>query len=1201
MAFTEAQNKAIDTRDKTILVSAAAGSGKTTTLTERIIRLLTNKDDPADIGRFLIVTFTNASAADLRSKITSAVSKALAADPSNRHLNRQLLKLGKAKICTMDSFYYDVVKENFQALGVGASSRIIDSNQRTVMMNEILSSLISQRYEESEDFALAIDCFLDSRGRSSAEKELISLYEKLSGYPEFLDFLRKDSEALEKEAESSFFESRSGKAIKGFCLDFLDYAVSSLSELCGLAQGGELACYYPSVLYDHDHFAQTRDAVMSGDYGEACRLFCSYAKVKRGSVKKKTEESANFTAQQDDLQKEYVKLRDKYFSQSQEACARILGRNALFCREIYGLLCEFDRRFSQRKRSLGVLDFTDNKRMTLKLFVGEDLQPTEYAKEYAKRFDAIYIDEYQDTDLVQDTIFRAISRPDNRFMVGDIKQSIYRFRGANPTVFAGYKNTFPDVDASRESDDCAIYMSENFRCDRGVVDFSNAVSDFIFSKGANSIGYVEKDALVCSKNILPEGREQKKAEFTMIRTYNAGSKEYKSDPRRYGGKGVELEAKYVAAKISELLRGEEYCEDHGVLRPIEPKDIAILARTKAAAAAFAEALEKANIPCSTLTAESYFENPEVLLAICLLQVIDNPQKDVYLAGLLRSPLYGFNLDELARIRKRGTKGLSLYDNLCEAAERETGECAEKIKYFCQKLELYREQARILPVDKLLRYLYFDTDMLSFAAPAQEGEDNYTVRERRANLLVLYEYARNFESGSFKGLYSFICFIRDTIEAKQTVEPAGRSGDSNIVSIMTVHSSKGLEFPVCFITSCGRNMNRADSGAVAFSRDIGVSASFRDGTGLAVLRNPVIEAIKQRNSLEDSEEEMRVLYVAMTRARERLFLVGSYTGETRFRNISELSRNPHSYSVMTAPNWDTWISAALGGKEDLCDIRELEPYEVQEPVALEREARENVTADPERIEDYKRLFLERFDFKYDDRFTGIPAKMSVSRLYPGVLDTAERESDDREIEIPEIKNAPAFLLEDSQRASGAERGTATHLFMQFCDFENARSAGARAEAKRLAQKGFIFKDSIELMNFGQLEGFFKSEFFSSLSKAKRVWREQRFNLLLPASKFTENPAMAESLGDTRLAVQGVIDLVFEDEKGDLILADYKTDYLTAEEKENPSLALKKLGERHREQLSYYREAVKQIFGREPSRVCIYSLPLGMALDIETDKI
>lgn len=1201
MGFTDAQNKAIDTRNKTILVSAAAGSGKTTTLTERIIRLLTDDENPADIGRFLIVTFTNASAADLRSKITAAVSKKLASDPSNRHLNRQLLNLGKAKICTMDSFYYDVVKEYFATLEISASSRIMDPNQREIIMHEILSSLIAQRYEESSDFAIAMDCFMDSRGTSSAENSLLFLYTKLSGYPEFLSFLKQDSEILEREADGPYFESRSGKAIKGFCLDFLDYAVPALSGLCDTAQDSTLACYYPSVLYDRDHFALTQRAIVAGDYSEAFRLFASYAKVPRGSVKKKTEESESFVTLHKKLQGEYEKLGEKYFSQSEEACARILRHNALFCREAYALLSEFERRFAERKRSLGVLDFEDNKRFTLDLFVGKDGNPTEYAKEYSKRFDAIYIDEYQDTDMVQDTIFRAISRPDNRFMVGDIKQSIYRFRGANPTVFAGYKSSFPDVDASGDGDECGIYMSENFRCDKSVVDFSNAVSDFIFSKGKNSIGYVEKDALGFSKLIQPGGREQKKAEYTMLRTYTAGSKEYKSDPERYGGRGIDHEAKYVAAKISELLRGEEYCEDHGTLRRIEPRDIAIIARTNSAAAVFAQALEQANIPCSVKDAKSYFENPEVLLAVCLLNVIDNPQKDVYLAGLLRSPLYGFNLDELARIRKRGTKGLSLYDNLCEAAECETGECAEKIKYFLDKLALYREQARILPVDKLLRYLYFDTDMLSFATPGQDDDDNYAVRERRANLLVLYEYARNFESGSFKGLYSFICFIRDTVEAKQTLEPAGRSGDSNIVSIMTVHSSKGLEFPVCFITSCGRKMGRSDKDSVAFSREIGVSASFRDKTGFAVLRNPVLEAVRQQNSMEDIEEEMRVLYVALTRARERLFLVGSYTGEARFRSISELSEYPNTYSVMTAPTWDVWISAALNGKEGLCDVRELEPYEIEEPVAFKREEEESESADPKRIEEYKKLFLERFDFKYDDRFTGVPAKMSVSRLYPGVLDIAERESDDRQIEIPEIKNAPAFLLESKERAGGAERGTATHLFMQFCDFENAKSAGPRIEAQRLSEKGFIFRESIELINFGQLERFFESDFYASLSRARKVWREQRFNLLLPASKFTESKETAIALGDTRLAVQGVIDLVFEDENGNLTLADYKTDYLTVEERENPALASEKLTKRHKEQLSYYREAVKQIFGREPSRVCIYSLPLGEAVDIDTDSI
>ncbi len=1196
--FTDAQQKAIDTRDKTILVSAAAGSGKTTTLTERIIQLLTAKENPADISRFLIVTFTNASAADLRSKITGAVSKALAQDPSNRHLNRQLLQLGRAHICTMDSFYYDVVKENFQALGVGASSRIIDTNQRAVIMNEILSSLIAERYEQSDDFALAMDCFLDSRGSSSAEKELISLYEKLSGYPEFLDFLKNDSEALERECRAPYLESRSGSAAKGFCLDFFDYALSVLCDLCHEAEGGELACYYPSVLYDFNHFGETRAAVLAGDYGKAFGLFGSYAKVARGRVKKKTEESERFSKLQDKIRSEYEKLGDRYFAQSEGACTELLRRNALFCREIYELLTEFDRRFTEKKRAIGVLDFTDNKRMTLDLFV-KDEQPTEYAKEFAQRFDAIYIDEYQDTDLVQDTIFRAISHPDNRFMVGDIKQSIYRFRGANPAVFASYKNTFPDVDEAT-GDECAVYMSENFRCDKGVIDFTNAVSDFIFSKGENSIGYVEKDALVCSKGIVPEGREQKKAEFTMIRSYSANSKQCREAPELFGGKGVEHEAKYTAAKICELLRGEEYCEDHGILRRIEAKDIAILARTKAAAKVFAQALERVNIPCSVLEAENYFENPEVLLAICLLNVIDNPQKDVYLAGLLRSPLYGFNLDELARIRKRGTRGLSLYDNLCEAAERDEGETTEKIRYFLDKLSLYREQARVLPVDRLLRYLYFDTDMLSFVTPG-EDDDNYSVRERRANLLVLYEYARSFESGSLKGLYSFICFIRDTIEANQTVEPAGRSGDSNMVRIMTIHSSKGLEFPVCFVTSCGRSMRRTDTAAVAFSREIGVSAAFRDKTGLATLKNPVVEAIRQKNSLEDSEEEMRILYVALTRARERLFLVGSFSGDTRYRTIAELSAFPHKYGVMNAPDWDAWISAAIEGREDICAMNVLEPSEVEQAEPMDNGEQSGGEVTQEEIARCESLFRERFGFAYDDRHVGVPAKLSVSRLYPGVLDSAERESEDRRIEIPEIKNAPAFLLEGESGASGAERGTATHAFMQFCDFANAQKSGARVEAARLADKGFIPAESLRLINFRQLERFFDSGFFASLSGAKKVWREQRFNLLLPASKFTESEAVASSLGDTKLAVQGVIDLVYEDAEGNLILADYKTDYLTPEEIENPALATAKLTERHGEQLSYYREAVRQIFGREPARVCIYSLPLGEAVDIETKEI
>ena len=280
MGFTDAQNKAIDMRNKTILVSAAAGSGKTTTLTERIIRLLTDCQNPADIGRFLIVTFTNASAADLRAKITSAVSKALAADPANAHLNRQLLKLGSAHICTMDSFYLDVVKENFQSLGIGASVRIIDPNQREILMTEIMSALVSARYEESSDFADAMDCFMDSRGSSKVEEELIALYTKLSGYPEFIEFLKTDGEMLEKEAKGPYFESRSGKAIRSFCLDFFNYALPVLNRLCDEAET-EFPSYSPSISFDRDHMTNTYDAIAQGVYNRSYDLFSYYANVGR--------------------------------------------------------------------------------------------------------------------------------------------------------------------------------------------------------------------------------------------------------------------------------------------------------------------------------------------------------------------------------------------------------------------------------------------------------------------------------------------------------------------------------------------------------------------------------------------------------------------------------------------------------------------------------------------------------------------------------------------------------------------------------------------------------------------------------------------------------------------------------------------------------------------------------------------------------
>ncbi len=1210
--FTPAQLSAINTSGKTVLVSAAAGSGKTTTLTERIIRRLTDEKNPADISRFLIVTFTKAAAADLKSKISAALGAELAKNPAARHLQKQMMKLGSADICTIDSFYLSVVRDNFELLSLPAGISMIDESELAAIKLRIMGEVIEDFYEEKKEaFRPLMDCFMGSRGILDAEEPLIKLHNTLSGYPDFLEILRKNAEKLKNEASMPFFSTRAGKCISEYCLGFFDYCekiyADALDEI--KQDDAAFAAYGPSFTYDRDHFGKTKEVILSGDYGESARLFGAYSKISLKSLRNCGEILEQFKTLRSDICDNYAKIGKDFFSYSEEILSGDASKMSELCMMLYDLLSEFEKRFSEEKRSRQSCDFTDNKRFALKLFIDEDGNPTELAGEYSKKYDEIYIDEYQDTDIVQDRIFDAISNGRNRFMVGDIKQSIYRFRGAKPSVFADYKNGFPLLELSEKSDNCAIYMSENFRCDNTVIKITNLICGFIFRKGPNSIGYIDSDDLVFGKRIKPEGREMARAELAVVRAYTKTALDKMTDEERAEkeGDGGELEIRYVVSEIARLLSDpNEKCEQGGELRRLRPSDIAILTRGNAAANAFAKALSDVGIPCSARTTVNYFENPEVLLMMSLLNVIDNPQKDVYLAGVLRSPLFGFDMGDLIKIRRSASESGSFFDDLVSAAENADEESLrEKISFFLEKLELYRHMSRLLPIDKLLRYLYSDTLILSYVGGDEENDD-MSVAERRANLLLLYDYARRYEAGSYKGLYSFIGYVNDIIESNQTVEPPATTGTADVVSVMTVHNSKGLEFPVCFVSYIQKPMrNNQTKAGIEFDYDMGLGLKFGTESGFATLENAIHRALVIRNECEEIEEEMRILYVAMTRARERLYLTGHVLSDAWESKAALRAKYASEYSIMRCSCYLDFVATAYNAMsdedKDFLTVKKLQPKDIPllEEIGYERGEVPAKTDDTEKADDdVFELFKKRFGFEYEySHLSKLPAKLSVSRLFPRVLDQVDEES---ERELTSLREKPAFLLPASERATGAERGTATHTFMQFCDFERAEKSGVNEELALLCEKGFISRETAALVNTYQLEKFFSSSFYkglkASISEGGRMWREQRFNIEMPAALFTEDEDFRSKIEDEKITVQGIIDLVLVDKAGNIILCDYKTDHLTSEELASPALAAKMLSERHGTQLSYYKEAVKQIFGKAPGRICIYSLPLGEAVDI-----
>ncbi len=1195
--WTAAQQAAMDIRGKTLLVSAAAGSGKTATLTERIIRRITDETAPVDLSELLIVTFTRAAAEELKTRIFAALSEALAHDPTSRHLTSQLVKLGSAKISTIDSFYLELLRTNFSALGLSASFRIADPSEMELLSKRMMEESIEHLYETDDRFPAFAECFTGMRNAQALTDTLFDVFEQVSTVPEGIEFLRLSAKRCREAADANadFLATPFGELLRTHATDAVRHALSVFEAACeevGLS-AEQSAAMLPSFAYDRQFCMTLLDALAdpSEGYRRACEVLESFAPVRLKRVKDEfvTEESERFKALRTDLHKQLRELHKRSFTKSEDVIRRAMADTAEYTELLYAVLADYAARMSEEKQKRNMLDFSDIRRYTLRLLVDKDGKPTEVARQYAEQFSEIYIDEYQDVDRVQDMIFCAISRPDNRFMVGDIKQSIYSFRGAEPSVFAEYRAAFPPYDKEAENaSGVTVFMSENFRCDETVIDFTNLVCARLFYACAESIGYCEADDLVFAKKPPSEDYRPPKVRVCVAcgSTTDAVPADGESAEEERPEKRV-LEAEYIAYEIHRLITQETKADG----TPITAGDIAVLFRSRSMSPYVADALAEYGILCSESDSARYFEDPDVLMVLSLLNTVDNPRRDIFLAGTLRSPLFGFDMNDLIRIRTACDASHSLYDALLSYGEREDA-LAEKCRRFDALLCDLRRHAASLPADRFLRILFESELFLSSGLLCDSDVSG------GGNLLRLYEYARTFEAGSFKGLYNFIEMINTLIEEGAQIKLPPKAASSDRVNLMTIHQSKGLEFPVCFVCgTAGRFNTRDRQASLLLEYPVGVAMKLSDSTGFARINTPMRESLASHLTARQNEEEMRVLYVALTRARERLYVTASSASdkETIVQKLRRHAAFCDRHTLLRCTSYLDWLllpfaeeqpscaelsfvypDTGMPAEADLCTEEESQPIPSDEPL-------------------YE-LLRDRFAFRYPyEELRRIPAKLSVSRLSPDVLDEGDTAPDlfaEKRKKIPDL-----FVSGEPTRASAAERGTATHLFLQFCDFSSLRRRGIKEELARLVEKRFLPDHIASLVYTEELETFLDSELMERLQRAKRIVREQRFNLLLPASAFTAEDMRREALRDETVAVQGVIDLVLVGEDGAPELYDYKTDRLTKEELSDPVLAQRRMRERHGLQLSYYAHAAELLFGKPCSRLGIYSTHAGRLFDIE----
>ena len=1195
MQYTEKQQQAFGTRDRTLLVSAAAGSGKTAVLTKRIIDSLLDENHPTDITRLLIVTYTKAAAEDMRAKITKSLSAALAAQPENKHLAHQLMLIGSASISTIDSFYFDLVRTHFEAAGVSPTVRIADENELNAEKKDFMNRTVDTMFRDFPDFTEVSDALCNLRAEESLTELLLKIYDELSPLPEFLEALTRSADDLDAHADTPL-QSGMGEVFLAQCRRYADYGRKITADFDRLIEAEEkkdaLLKKYGAVHAElTEKVALLADGVEKKDYNLLRGALMTDFSRLGGSKVASGEEFENIIAAETLLRSELKKFGKDYGTFSEEEIAKSAGRTAALLRLIYEALTRYRKEFSEWKAQRELCEFNDIAHAAYHLLVGADGKPTELARAVSAEYDAVYIDEYQDVNALQDATFAAISTGRNRFMVGDIKQSIYRFRGSEPELFAEYRKSFPTFVPGEEGDCGSIVMSECFRCDEPIIDFTNTVFRFLFSRNAERIGYTPADDLNFAKPT-----DARAPGYTpppcVVYCFETESKK-KNDPDAQGDETKEpsseekAEIRLIVQRIKHLLN-----EKKADGTDIEPRDIAVLFRSKNNVSVLAKALITAGIPVNNTCKKNLFETPEVLCVYSLLAVIDNPLRDISLSATLRSPFFGFTLADLINIRRNADDSFSLFEALRATAKGETP-LAAKCRLFEEKLTRWRALAANLPVDRLLRELYRDISVFSLA----KGEKGLAA-VRRGNLEQLYEYARSFEANGFQGLYRFIRFVDELMKKDPQTDEVAAAG--NAVNLMTIHHSKGLEYPVCILANAGSGFSLKDT-------KYSFLLNGRLGCAMLLPNAGVISRAKTfwRQSLATEaatlyrEEEMRVLYVAMTRARERLIVTGAISN-TQANQAADYARPTAGIFASAGNSYLSWILTALKAGEcgKYVTLHELKENEIK---GTDNEATVPVKDTAPAAMDAN-VLRERFSFRYPyAHLSKLPAKLSVSRLTPQVLDVFDTDgAPSPEDLLPAdaeqvLRGFERPFLEKTERTAptAAERGTATHEFLQFCDLSKARE-NVPTELERLISQGFLPESARDAVRMEELQAFFESDFYERLSRAQKLWRETRFNIFLPAREFTGNTEFAAALGEEKLLVQGVIDLFFLDADGKLVLCDYKTDRLSPYELSHPTAAAKTLFDRHRQQLSYYRKAIAQIAEREPDEILIYSLPAGAAL-------
>ena len=1148
---TPSQRAAIESRGSAVLVSAGAGSGKTRVLTERLMRFLA---EGKDIDSFLVITFTRAAAAALKGRIMGLLAEASAADPSNRHLRRQSALCRRAPIQTIDAFCADLLRQNCHLLGLAPDFRVIEDDRAAQLKAAALDRTMEECYAHPEEHPGFLT-LADTVGAGRDDRRLCELVTELHG--KMQSHARPDKWAEDmieqlRAPVSDVSETVWGRELLEDLGRRADYWAAELERVLALADGDEKTrkCYGASISAGAEQLREFSRALRLGwDRARACPL--GFPRV--GYVKTPDDQELTdyVKARRASCAEECKNMLKVLASPSQDLLAGMAATHDAM-EALLRLTLDYDAEYARSKRRASLLDFSDLEHLAVRLLTDENDAPTDFAREVSGRFTEIMVDEFQDVSRVQDAIFRALSRDGrNLFMVGDVKQSIYRFRLADPEIFTEKYDSFRGCGEAAEGEPRRILLRENFRSRREIVDAANAVFSRCMSRELGDVDYDAAAALIFGAEYYRDRREL--PELLLIGA--ARSEDEGETPDR-----LSCEAETTARRIEQMLReGRTVTAPEGE-RPLRSSDIAILLRTtKNVAPVFRRALLRRGIPAAAARGGEFFSSLEVAAVMDMLAIIDNPHQDVPLIASLRSPSFGFTADELSAIRAED-KDIDFYGALCLHARSD-----EKCRSFLARLDALRAAAPDLGCAELVWQIIGELDLLAIASAMDEGE------RRRSGLMELVALSEDFEATGWRGLHRFVLWLRRLADKGRDPE-GGAAGEG--VQILSVHKSKGLEFPVVFLCDLAHRFNLQDSSArVLVHPVLGLGAKVTDLERRVEYPTLARTAIARRLTRETRSEEMRLLYVAMTRAKETLVMSACVRDPEKLIDKLRPAARPQlsAETLASAPCPLYWlVTAALADGGEHLRLRVCageEPGETEAPAAGDIKPDEAFRAELER----------NLAFRYPHAGAeALPSKVTATEL----KDRAETDEDASSI-AP--RRALSFRLPDFAAAekplSGAARGTATHLVLQYMDFSRGSDeAAVRAEIERMRTERYLSDREAAAVDAQAIVRLFRSPLGRRMRAADSLRREFKFSLLCPADE------LLGAAADDEVLLQGVVDCLLE-EDGALTVIDYKTDAVRTDEQ------LEERRAHYAPQLRAYAAAMERIFKKPVKECVLYFLSAG----------